>query len=111
MENVGKTMEKSDHDMLIILDTKFDSFLLELKMWKNDVFLKINDLETRLRVVEKTHDEVNPIESQKRIVELLQWKRDLQNAWKWGIAVLVVVAGFIGYFISQAPSYYNFFKK
>lgn len=91
-----KNLSRSDHDTLIRLETKFDTFstqvISDIKDLKEGTQAKLNEHETRITLVEKIHSQTQPLESMKKLNDLIEWKSNQESNRK----LLVVISSFIG---------------
>lgn len=77
-------MAPNDHDLLIRVDTKVDALIETVAEMKDGVKAQLGDHEGRLKVIEKTHEIVNPEQAFKDVQALKQWKHDIQLFQKFG---------------------------
>lgn len=101
-------LRREDHDSITKLTTKFDDFLkqyqVDMAQLKDGYTSKLTDHETRLRVIEKTIDQVNLNNLNK---DVLDTKNAMQNfkatamAWR---TVGGLVGGFVMFILTQLPN-------
>jgi len=88
----------NDHDMLVRLDTKFDQMILDIKDLKDGIALRMSSVESRVELLEKVNDSINPVAMHTTLSELVLKIRDWQTtykAWLWGASVLGGVGGYL----------------
>lgn len=89
-------MQREDHDLLIRLESKVDSLIVDVKDMKDGISQRLADHDTRLRAMEKIMEDVNPNLRVKQHDELWQWRHDFQLTWK----IVIGIAAFIGSLVS-----------
>ena len=104
-------LQRTDHDLLIRLESKVDSLIVDVKEVKDGTNTQLTDHETRIRVVEKVHEEVNPIQTVKEFRELQQQMHDFKTIWKFVITVASVIGGVIGFALSLVTDSLRLFGR
>lgn len=90
-------------------ETKLSIELAEVKVTTNNTLARVNEIadrlssalsdhETRLRILERTTDQLNPPLRSRQIDQLLEW----QSNWRGRLAGVLAAAGFVSAVISLA---------
>lgn len=106
-----ENMQFDDHTTLIRLEAKVDSLILDVKEVKDGTTIKLADHETRIRTIEKTHEEINPIQVTKDFKDVQQQVHDFQTIWKFAITVAGTIGGIIGFILSVAVDSLHLFGR
>jgi len=107
MPELDDKLRRSDHDTLIRLESKVDSMVNDIKDLKDGTQLRLLDLEARVRIIEKTHDEVRPKEAVEKLDILWTWRNEIMANWKFILAGLGVFAGVLGFLLNAASTYFK----
>lgn len=98
--NNNNTLTPSDHDTLIRVETKFDTFskqvIDDIRELKEGTQIRLAQTEARILALEKTHDEVKPHENYKKLQDLLNWKSNVDSNMKLMAAIASLIGGLIG---------------
>jgi len=102
---------RSDHDLLIILDTKVDSLITDIKELKDGTTAKLIELDARLGVVELDHQKIGGVDSAFKKLEKVETKvHDFELRWKTLIALASAVGAVVGFIIDFVAIRAGFFK-
>lgn len=95
---------KSDHDLLIKLDSNFQTFLkqyhIDMKELKDGTALKLADLESRMRGMESLRDTINPQKMATELEAVLDWKNEFVIRWKTILALSVGLSSLITFLLT-----------
>lgn len=104
IESLDK-LQRQDHDTLIEVKAMLGGLITDVKEMKDGIHVSIADHETRLRIIEKVHEAVQPEESNKQLHDVIQWQRDLQRDLQRSRRLIAAVAAGIGSFVGVAFQY------
>ncbi len=91
MDNtLDKKIQRSDHDLLIRLETKLDQVCVDIKDLKDGFSAKLANHEIRITAMEKLHDEINPLDALTRLNKIQIKQHDFGLMWQF------IVIGIIG---------------
>lgn len=101
----------TDHDILIrlaaVVETNHATVLEKIGDLKTAIGevkdgsnVTLLEHERRIRAIEKVHDEINPVQSARKLEELYQWKRDSTTTHKRDVWWGRIIAGIIGATVS-----------
>lgn len=93
-------LQRSDHDLLIRLEAKVDTLIIDVKEVKDGTNTKLLDHEARIRSIEKIHEEINPIQAAKDFRDVQQELHDFRTIWKFVVTVASAIGGIIGFGLS-----------
>lgn len=96
--------EKTDHDLLIQLDTKFDALSMDVKEMNDGLRTRMRESEISIREIQIVMDKVNPLETYKDFIKL----KETVNRWKY---VGVGISATIGFVLANIGRIIDFFKK
>lgn len=113
---------KSDHDLLIELNTKFEIFMVQNKNDMvqlrdgyrekiNDNTNSIKDHETRLNSIEALRDQIDPMKMSHDLKTLQGSVHDFTLSIKLWRVMGGMVGGAILWILTQLPNILNFFDK
>ncbi len=104
----NKATNSSDHDLLITLTATIDAFMKryesDMVQLKDGYTAKINDHETRIKLIEKTSDQIDPLGTYRKVQSLEQEFHD----WKTTANIVRIIGGFAGgvvfFVLTQIPN-------
>lgn len=107
-------METTDHDLLIKLDTNFQSFLkqyhIDMKELKDGTAIKLADHEARIRSIEQLRDSINPQQMVARLDDVVQWKRDFVIRWRTTLWIVGASSSLVTFILTVLAFMLNFIK-
>src|SRR5581483_7111988 len=93
-------LQREDHDTLIRLETKFDQMLNDIKEVKDGTAARLSALEIRMADVEKIHNEINPIETAKKVEGLALWRSNIEANLRLSMAVSGFFGAIVGFVLA-----------
>jgi hypothetical protein len=110
-----KENTSSDHDLLITLSTRFDTFTqqyaLDMKELKDGTAGKLVDHENRIKTVEKTISNVQLETSYKEFVQLKQQFHDFQTTAMVWRSIAGIGGGAAMWLLTQIPRWIELWWK
>ena len=104
-------MQRSDHDTLLRLEVKVDALIADVKELKDGTNLQLTEHELRIRIIEKVHEEINPLQVVQEFKEVQLKIRDFQTIWKFVVTIAGAVGGIIGFILSVVADSLHLFGR
>ena len=95
VENTQK-LQRSDHDLLIRLESKVDQLGLDIKDVKDGTSRRISDLEAKMNLMEKIRDQYDPV----KLVPMILAHEQAIHDFKLTSRVFLIIAGGTGALVS-----------
>lgn len=92
-------IQQMDHDLLIRLESKVDGLVIDIKDLKDGTSQKIADHEARLKVIELSHEKIDPEKAIEELHLASQWIHDFKLTWKITLGIAGGVGAAISFFI------------
>lgn len=101
----------NDHDLLIILNTKFDQMSKDIKGLADGTTVQLRDHERRIAAMEKLRDQIEPVVMKSQLEDLVEKDKTHDKNVKWIYTALFFLGSLVQYLISNVPHIISFFTK
>lgn len=99
-------LRRSDHDLLIRLESKVDDIASDVKDLKDGTGTKLNEHELRIRKLEETAEKAQVDKRLNQIDELITWMANTKVSIKYVIAIVATATSILTFFLKLALDYW-----
>lgn len=104
-------MQLEDHNLMIRLEAKVDGLIIDIRNLKDGTGQKLTEYESRIKALEKVHEEINPLRVAQEFQEVQQQVRDFRTIWKFMISIASIIGGVIGFTLSLVADSLKLFGR
>ena len=95
----------SDHDVLVRLEANFNTFTkqyaIDIKDVKDGYTQKFANHETRILVIEKVHEQIDPIKITREFREVQQEVHDFKSIWKFVVSFAILLGSIVTFILNS----------
>ncbi len=102
-------IQRSDHDVLVRLETKMDQVVTDISGLKDGFSLKLADHEARIQAIERVHVLVDPVQSLAELKKVIERQRDFSLMWKFIVGLVVAGSSIITWLLMTLAQVFNLF--
>ncbi|MEK6878642.1 MAG: hypothetical protein AABY22_03490 [Nanoarchaeota archaeon] len=111
-------LNSSDHDILILVHAKIEEIIREMRGIRDRFDIRIEGVESRVLILEKLIDEINPYKIVKMVTECDEFVKEYKIKTQFSQSILksvpstiwVLFGAFLMYLITQWNTIVNLFK-
>lgn len=107
-------LQRMDHDTLVRLESKVDQFvsqyIVDMKELRDGTTHRLADHEVRLEKIERTMEELKPVELSQKVDALNLWRHDFHLIWRFVVLAAATVGGVVAWILNNLAAWIHLNK-